>query len=220
MYFGIDTFTFSTLPRAGKGADKSKQEIVKAIRDDVKKRVKKLRDQTVNANSAELLGDMNTLYPIMKCLASLVLDLSLKYTEKKNRKSVLDFNDLEHYCLEILSKKDQDGNLKPSDTALKYRERFDEIMVDEYQDSNMVQEIIINMISKVDSPKPNVFMVGDVKQSIYRFRQARPELFMQKYNTYSTEKDSPFRKLLLYKNFRSRKILWILLILSLARLCR
>ena len=205
LYFGIDTFTFSTLPRAGKGADKSKQEIVKAIRDDVKKRVKKLRDQTVNANSAELLGDMNTLYPIMKCLASLVLDLSLKYTEKKNRKSVLDFNDLEHYCLEILSKKDQDGNLKPSDTALKYRERFDEIMVDEYQDSNMVQEIIINMISKVDSPKPNVFMVGDVKQSIYRFRQARPELFMQKYNTYSTEKDSPFRKILLYKNFRSRK---------------
>ena len=117
----------------------------------------------------------------------------------------MDFNDLEHYCVEILSEKGRDGKLIPSDTALKYRDRFEEIMVDEYQDSNMVQEIIINMISKVDSPKPNVFMVGDVKQSIYRFRQARPELFMKKYNTYSTEKDNPFRKILLYKNFRSRK---------------
>ena len=205
LYFGIDTFTFSTLPRADKEVDKSKQEIVKAIRDDVKKRVKKLREQTVNAKSAELSGDLNALYAKMKCLANLVIELSKKYTEKKNRKSVLDFNDLEHYCLEILSAKDQDRKLKPSDTALKYRERFDEIMVDEYQDSNMVQEIIINMISKVDSPKPNVFMVGDVKQSIYRFRQARPELFMHKYSTYSNEKDSPFRKILLYKNFRSRK---------------
>jgi len=141
----------------------------------------------------------------MKCLAGLVIELSVRYAEKKNRKSILDFNDLEHYCLEILTKKDQNGRFVPSDTALQYRERFDEIMVDEYQDSNLVQEIIINMISRVDSPKPNVFMVGDVKQSIYRFRQARPELFMQKYNTYSTEKDSPFRKILLYKNFRSRK---------------
>ncbi len=205
LYFGINTFDFSTLPRAGKEADKSKQEIVKDIRDDVKKRIKKLRDQMVNANSAELSGDLNALYTKMKCLANLVMELSTKYTEKKNRKSVLDFNDLEHYCLEILSEKGQDGKLIPSDTALKYRERFEEIMVDEYQDSNMVQEIIINMISKVDSPKPNVFMVGDVKQSIYRFRQARPELFMHKYNTYSTEKDNPFRKILLYKNFRSRK---------------
>ncbi|NLE24580.1 MAG: helicase-exonuclease AddAB subunit AddA, partial [Clostridiaceae bacterium] len=205
LYFGIDTFAFSTLPRADKEADKSKQETVKTIRDDVKKRVKKLRERIVNANSAELSGDLNALYTKMKCLANLVMELSIKYTEKKNGKSVLDFNDLEHYCLEILSVKGEDQKLRPSDTAMKYRERFDEIMVDEYQDSNMVQEIIINMISKVDSPKPNVFMVGDVKQSIYRFRQARPELFMEKYNTYSTEKAEPFRKILLYKNFRSRK---------------
>ena len=205
LYFGINTFTFSILPRAGKEVDKSKQERVKDIRDDVKKRIKKFREQIVNANSAELTHDLNSLYARMKYLANLVIELSKKYTEKKNRKSVLDFNDLEHYCVEILSEKGRDGKLIPSDTALKYRDRFEEIMVDEYQDSNMVQEIIINMISKVDSPKPNVFMVGDVKQSIYRFRQARPELFMKKYNTYSTEKDNPFRKILLYKNFRSRK---------------
>ena len=78
-------------------------------------------------------------------------------------------------------------------------------MVDEYQDSNMVQEIMISMISKADTDKPNVFMVGDVKQSIYRFRQAKPELFMSKYNSYSKESESPFRKILLFKNFRSRK---------------
>lgn len=77
--------------------------------------------------------------------------------------------------------------------------------MDEYQDSNYVQELIIKAISKEDEGKPNIFMVGDVKQSIYRFRQARPELFLEKYNTYSLEKESPFRKILLYKNFRSRK---------------
>jgi len=205
LYFGLNTFTFSTLPRAGKEADETKKDTVKGIRDNVKKRLEKLKGQMVNAVSAELLNEMNALYGRMKCLAGLVIELSVRYAEKKNRKSILDFNDLEHYCLEILTKKDQNGRFVPSDTALQYRERFDEIMVDEYQDSNLVQEIIINMISRVDSPKPNVFMVGDVKQSIYRFRQARPELFMQKYNTYSTEKDSPFRKILLYKNFRSRK---------------
>ena len=195
---------FSILPRAGKEVDKSKQERVKDIRDDVKTD-KKFRETNSKRQFSRTTHDLNSLYARMKYLANLVIELSKKYTEKKNRKSVLDFNDLEHYCVEILSEKGRDGKLIPSDTALKYRDRFEEIMVDEYQDSNMVQEIIINMISKVDSPKPNVFMVGDVKQSIYRFRQARPELFMKKYNTYSTEKDNPFRKILLYKNFRSRK---------------
>jgi len=205
LYFTLNTFTFSNLPRAGKEADENKKDTVKSIRDNVKKRLERIKGQMVNADSAELINEMNALYVRMKCLADLVIEMSLRYNEKKNRKSILDFNDLEHYCLEILTKRDQNGRLIPSDTALQYRERFDEIMVDEYQDSNLVQEFIINMISRVDSPKPNIFMVGDVKQSIYRFRQARPELFMQKYDTYSTEKDSPFRKILLYKNFRSRK---------------
>ncbi|NLX63299.1 MAG: helicase-exonuclease AddAB subunit AddA [Clostridiaceae bacterium] len=205
LYFSLNTFTFSNLPRAGKEADETRKDTVKGIRDNVKKRLEKIKGQMVNAGSAELINEMNSLYARIKCLAGLVIELSVRYNEKKNRKSILDFNDLEHYCLEILTKKDQNGRLMPSDTALQYRERFDEIMVDEYQDSNLVQEFIINIISRVDSPKPNIFMVGDVKQSIYRFRQAKPELFMQKYNTYSTEKESPFRKILLYKNFRSRK---------------
>lgn len=119
---------------------------------------------------------------------------SEKYTQKKMRRTLVDFNDLEHFCLEILSVKTADGTLKPSETALSYRDRFTEILVDEYQDSNLVQEIIINMISGKGTEEPNVFMVGDVKQSIYRFRHARPELFLQKYSTYPIKKAALLEK--------------------------
>jgi len=94
----------------------------------------------------------------MKCLANLVKQLAEKYAEKKNRKSVVDFNDLEHFCLEILTERKEDGSIIPSRTAISYRERFAEILVDEYQDSNLVQETIINMISKGDDASPGVFM--------------------------------------------------------------
>ncbi|HHV59049.1 MAG TPA: helicase-exonuclease AddAB subunit AddA [Clostridiaceae bacterium] len=205
IFHALQSIEFATLPRCGKEVDREKQEIVKKIRDDVKARIKKLREKMVTAGSTEIIYDLKALYPKMKCLAGLVNLLAEKYAEKKSRKSVVDFNDLEHFCLEILSVKGEDGNLKPSGTALGYRERFAEILVDEYQDSNLVQEIIISMISRADTDKPNVFMVGDVKQSIYRFRQARPELFLDKYNTYSPDKGNPFRKILLFKNFRSRR---------------
>ncbi|NLU53046.1 MAG: helicase-exonuclease AddAB subunit AddA [Clostridiaceae bacterium] len=204
LYEALHGIEFSRLPACGKDADKAKQEKVKEIRDDVKSRVKKLCE-LINADSDEIVGDLKNLYPKIKCLKDLVLGMMEKYVAKKSRKKVVDFNDLEHLCLEILTCKDEDGNLVPSETAINYRKRFEEILVDEYQDSNLVQEIIINMISRADWGKPNVFMVGDVKQSIYRFRQARPELFLQKYLGYSEEKGSLYRKILLYKNFRSRK---------------
>lgn len=196
---------FARLKSASRDADKDKQEEVKAIRNDVKERIKKLKNNTISNNSEELLRDVRELYPQMKCLSELASGLSTLYLEKKKKKSVMDFNDLEHYCVEILTQRTEDGSIKPSDTALAYREKFHEIMVDEYQDSNLVQEIIINMVSRVDENKPNIFMVGDVKQSIYKFRQARPELFMEKYNTYSDQPDALFTKILLFKNFRSRK---------------
>lgn len=205
LFHALQNIEFATLPRSGKEVDKEKQEVVKKIRDDVKARIKKLRDKNVTADSSEIIKDLKALYPKMKCLAALVTATAEKYAEKKSRKSVVDFNDLEHFCLEILSEKGEDGILRPSKTALGYRERFAEILVDEYQDSNLVQEIMVSMISKADTERPNVFMVGDVKQSIYRFRQARPELFLNKYNTYSPDKGNPFRKILLFKNFRSRK---------------
>ena len=205
MFHELQSLGFATLPRASKEADKEIQETVKGIRDQVKKSIKKLCEKFVTSPSADIIADLGILYPKMKCLAGLVVGLSEKYAQKKSRKSVVDFNDLEHFCLEILSEKGEDGNIRPSKVALSYRERFNEILVDEYQDSNLVQEIIISMISRGESENPNVFMVGDVKQSIYRFRQARPELFLHKYNTYSARKGSPCRKILLYKNFRSRK---------------
>ncbi|NLU27596.1 helicase-exonuclease AddAB subunit AddA [Acetivibrio thermocellus] len=205
IFNALQGFEFATLPRCGREVDKDKQEIVKKIRDDVKQRIRKFREKVITSVSNEIISDLKALYPKMKCLANLVKQLAEKYAEKKNRKSVVDFNDLEHFCLEILTERKEDGSIIPSRTAISYRERFAEILVDEYQDSNLVQETIINMISKGDDASPGVFMVGDVKQSIYRFRQARPELFLEKYNTYLPDKGSPCRKIILSRNFRSRR---------------
>ncbi|MHB8125338.1 MAG: helicase-exonuclease AddAB subunit AddA [Desulfitobacteriaceae bacterium] len=201
----LQRLEFSRLPAAGKEADKAKQELVKKIRDDVKARIKLLKAKLISSDSAETFRDLKVMYPMLKCLVRLVLDFSARYTARKSKKSVVDFNDLEHFCLEILSAEDEAGEVRPSKVALAYRERFTEIFVDEYQDSNLVQEIMIQMISKADPERPNVFLVGDVKQSIYRFRQAKPELFLDKYNRYSLEQGDPYRKILLFKNFRSRK---------------
>ncbi len=205
VFRALQRFEFSRLPAAGKEADKEKQEIVKKIREDVKARMKSIKEKQISTDSAEIFKDLNVMYPMLKCLVRLVLDFSERYATKKSKKSVVDFNDLEHFCLEILSEEDERGEVKPSKAALDYRERFTEIFVDEYQDSNLVQEIMIKLISKADPDRPNVFLVGDVKQSIYRFRQAKPELFLDKYNRYSSEQGDPYRKILLFKNFRSRK---------------
>ncbi|NLY43131.1 MAG: helicase-exonuclease AddAB subunit AddA [Clostridiaceae bacterium] len=206
LFDALKSIKFAALPRKiGADADLAKKDVVQKIRNNVKEEIKKICNKFVAANSEDIVNDLKLMQPKIKCLVRLVKEFSKKYEEKKSRKSVVDFNDLEHLCLKILSEKGEDGKLKPSPIALRYRERFAEILVDEYQDSNMVQEIIISMISKTDANNPNVFMVGDVKQSIYRFRQARPELFLEKYNTYLPQKGSLFRKILLFKNFRSRK---------------
>ena len=125
--------------------------------------------------------------------------------KKKKKKNIIDFNDIEHFCLKILTEKDKQGGIIPSLVALKLREKYDEILIDEYQDSNLVQDFILGTVSRKDSENPNLFMVGDVKQSIYKFRQAKPELFLEKYRTYSDNEGDRSRKILLYKNFRSRK---------------
>lgn len=144
------------------------------------------------------------MYPLMKCLKDLVIEFSNRYRDKKREKDILDFNDLEHLCLEILINKDEEGNIKPSQVALEFKDKFEEVLVDEYQDSNTIQETIVGMVSRRDVENPNVFMVGDVKQSIYKFRQANPELFLEKYINYREFEDSN-RKIMLYKNFRSRE---------------
>jgi len=202
IYNAFSAMEFGRLPRCGKDADKAKQEQVKAARDDAKKTVKKLKEEIFSMPSVAIIEDLRNIYPLIKCLAQLVTEFDQRYAAKKKDKNILDFNDLEHFCLKILT--EQEGEARPSKVAAALRERFEEILVDEYQDSNLVQEVILNTISRNSIGIPNFFMVGDVKQSIYRFRQARPELFMGKYNSYSSETGAKNRKILLYKNFRSR----------------
>lgn len=203
LYEALRTMEFRRLPAAGKDVDKEKQSMIRNIRDTVKAAINiKLKKKLVNARSEDICRDLKVLLPVMHCLARLVMEFSQRYIEKKKRKAVLDFNDLEHLCLKILSDDTKEG-IAPSKAALEYREQFEEIMVDEYQDSNMVQEILIRLISRSEPDIPNVFMVGDVKQSIYRFRQAKPELFLEKYNTYSLTSGC-YKKIMLFRNFRSR----------------
>ncbi|MGL5245341.1 MAG: helicase-exonuclease AddAB subunit AddA [Sarcina sp.] len=198
---------FSTLKRVKKSdvEDESAQEKVKELRDTVKKSIKELAEKVFAVSLDESVIGINKMYPLIKCLTNLVIEFSNKYNEKKREKGILDFNDLEHLCLKILVNRDEEKNVFPSNVALELREKFEEVLVDEYQDSNNVQETIINMVSRKTTDEPNVFMVGDVKQSIYRFRQAKPELFLEKYNTYEESSNEYSRKIMLYKNFRSRK---------------
>lgn len=205
LYQALCGVEFSRLPRCGREADRAAQDLVKSIRDRVKYRIRKIKDEVVSMPSGRITEDLRYLYPMIRCLSGLVMDFERIYASKKRSKSVLDFNDLEHLCLEVLTVTGEDGRIVPSGVARAYRDRFEEILVDEYQDSNTVQEVILGAVSRKESDSPNVFVVGDVKQSIYRFRQARPELFMEKYNTYSGEDTGKNRKIQLYKNFRSRE---------------
>ncbi len=172
-------------------------------RDEVKKKLIGIREDIILCTD-NIYQDLKEIYPLMKSLISLVMDFYDKYQVKKNERNMIDFNDIEHLCLEILTDKDKNGYIVPSEAALEYRKYFEEIFIDEYQDSNEVQEVIMNMISKKDI-RANLFMVGDVKQSIYRFRQARPELFLEKYNSYDEKEGSKNRKIKLSENFRSRR---------------
>ena len=190
--------------KKGLGDELDKKK-VKSLRDDVKKKINQIKGGVFSVSLDETLNGIKNMYPIIKSLTELVIEFSDRYVKKKMERVILDFNDLEHLCLKILTCNDENGEVYASSVAQKFREKFEEVLVDEYQDSNNVQETIISMVSRKDLDNPNVFMVGDVKQSIYRFRQAKPELFLEKYNSYSEEDNKKNRKIMLYKNFRSRE---------------
>ena len=176
------------------------KDIAKATRDEVKTNLKKVTEKILIFNSREANEDINEMYDVLKKLENIILEFGEKFEKRKKDKNIVDFSDVEHYALKILLK--EDGT--PSEIAKKYQEKFEEIAIDEYQDSNLVQEYILTSISRGN----NVFMVGDVKQSIYKFRQARPELFLEKYKNYkikSEKTDLEDLKIQLFKNFRSRK---------------
>ncbi len=174
---------------------------IKQIRDKAKERINKAIQKTFVYNTQDAIKDMHEMYPILEEIKYVTLKFSNKFTDKKSSKNIMDFSDIEHYALNILLKKNESGKYEKTHIAKQYQEKFSEIAIDEYQDSNLVQEFILTAISN----EKNIFMVGDVKQSIYRFRQARPELFLDKYEKYGLEKNEYGQKIKLFKNFRSRK---------------
>mgnify|MGYP004536233875 FL=1 len=176
------------------------KDIAKATRDTVKESIKKVTEKILIFDSKEANEDINDMYKVLIKLKNIILEFGEKFAKRKKEKNIVDFSDIEHFALKILL--NEKG--EPSEIAKKYQEKFEEIAIDEYQDSNLVQEYILTSISR----KNNIFMVGDVKQSIYKFRQARPDLFLQKYKTYKTKNNKTEKddlKIQLFKNFRSRQ---------------
>ena len=179
------------------------KEMAKQTRDKVKKTINGLTDKILIFDSEEANTDINDMYQILLKLKDLIIEFGQKFTKRKKDKNIVDFSDIEHYALKILLK-EENGQYIQTEIAKKYQQKFEEIAIDEYQDSNLVQEQILTSISRGN----NIFMVGDVKQSIYKFRQARPDLFLEKYKTYQlkeNKKEEQDLKIQLFKNFRSRK---------------
>ena len=205
---------WTTWPADKKITNQFKDE-AKEIRDNAKKKIDEIKKKYFIFTSEQAKEDIYQMYDILKEIKNLIIEFTEKFTLRKREKNIIDFNDMEHFALNILVKYEE-GKPIPTEVAKLYQQKFDEIAIDEYQDSNLVQETILNSVSKGN----NVFMVGDVKQSIYQFRQARPKLFLEKYATYSSilgaeqkrtlgteEKSKDFingLKIKLFKNFRSR----------------
>ena len=191
---------FVTWPR--NKVDSLEKEEAKAIRDSVKENLKMLNNILV-CDSKTANQDIFDMYSILVKLKDIILEFGKEFSKRKREKNIVDFHDVEHFALEILIE-EKDGEIIPSDIAKKYQEKYEEIAIDEYQDSNLVQEYILNSVSKGN----NIFMVGDVKQSIYKFRQAMPELFISKYKSYknkANKTNDDDLKIQLFKNFRSRE---------------
>lgn len=183
-----------------KNVSQEVKDSVRGIRDDIKERINKLKKKFFYRSIKEMIDDIKNSKTAMNVLIDLVIEFSELYTEAKTSKNILDFNDLEHKALEILIQ-----NGKSTIIAKELSQYYEEIIIDEYQDSNSVQELILNSISRENKNEPNIFMVGDVKQSIYKFRLAKPELFIQKYESYSKNDESKYQLVELHQNFRSRK---------------
>lgn len=190
-------------PNRDKNVSVQKAEQVKALREEVKALLKDMAAQYFYEDMEGILEDIRLCRPHIEELADLVGEFARRFEEKKREKELIDFSDMEQYALQILTVK-EGGAFSPSAVAREYQEQFLEIMIDEYQDSNLIQEAILTNISTVGEGRYNIFMVGDVKQSIYRFRLSRPKLFMEKFDAYSLE-DWKEQRIDLHKNFRSRK---------------
>src|SRR3954470_23442081 len=187
--------------------DKKLIERAQKLRDGAKKKLQELQAELFSRRPESYLKDMKEMKPVIETLTCLVQSFADRFSAVKSEKGLVDFADLEHYCLDILldPAAKNDGILAPSEAALTLRHSFKEVLVDEYQDVNMVQEAIIQLVTKDEEKTGNLFMVGDVKQSIYRFRLAEPKLFLGKYNRFTSDGHDSGLKIDLARNFRSRK---------------
>ncbi len=204
-YEFFSTLKWSTFARVAK--DSCDEELKKKAQDKRNKAkdiVNKIQDTYFARKPERLIEEIRLMAPTIETLVELTLQFGEKFKQAKLEKAIVDFSDLEHYALEILTI-EEDGKIKPSPVAIEFQQRFKEVLVDEYQDTNMLQETILQLVKSGDESNGNLFMVGDVKQSIYRFRLAEPMLFLNKYLTFEEEPKSSGLKIDLNANFRSRK---------------
>src|SRR4051794_32204615 len=208
LYQAMQSWSFSRA-KVCKGDDFDKKLIDDAqkLRDGAKKKLQDMQAELFTRKPESFLKDLKEMQPLIKTLTQLVQAFSDRFTVMKEEKGLVDFADLEHYCLDILldpfAKKE--GIMAPSEAAIAYQQQFREVLVDEYQDVNLVQEAIVQLVTKEGESTGNLFMVGDVKQSIYRFRLAEPNLFLSKYNQFTNDGEESGLKIDLARNFRSRK---------------
>ena len=195
-----DTFIKDRFNKLGEEVDPSLQAEFKSLGSQNKDDLKAMQAAVFTVPEATLQEQFKAQYPIIKGLVELTIAFHKAYRDMKQEQGIMDFSDLEHLCLALLVELGTEDDPQPSDVAKELQDTFKEIMVDEYQDTNGVQETIINLISRVD----NRFYVGDVKQAIYSFRMADSSLFMEKYNTYGST-DAVERRIDLAKNFRSHE---------------
>lgn len=213
----VPTVTFGRLPsKKDDSVDPAKRELAKAIRNSVKDTLSDLSESYFKTPLELAVEQGKACREPLRILLDLVLEFDRRVLAAKQERHLIDFSDMEHYALQILLKREkveESGGtgtdrtetkyrIVPSDVAMEYRQYFQEILIDEYQDSNLVQEYLLSAISGEEEGRYNRFMVGDVKQSIYKFRLARPELFLEKYDTYQEAGD--LCRIDLAKNFRSR----------------
>lgn len=183
-------------------ADEQKKQRIKELREEEKEILRELGQKYFQGTEEEILDMLKCSREPLEMLVELTRQFAERFSKAKREKNILDFTDMEHFALKILMKK-EDGQMQMSQAAIELSEKYEEVLVDEYQDSNLVQELLTTAVSGWVNQRKNIFMVGDVKQSIYRFRLARPELFMEKYKSYSVE-DGEEQRIDLHKNFRSR----------------
>ena len=182
--------------------EEQKKQRVKELRDEEKGILKELGQRYFQSSEEEILEMIRYVREPIEMLIELTVQFMEQFGTAKREKNILDFTDMEHFALQILMTKEGE-EIHMSQAAKELSAKYDEVLVDEYQDSNFVQELLTTAVSGWINQKKNIFMVGDVKQSIYRFRLARPELFMEKYKSYSTD-EAKEQRIDLHKNFRSR----------------